>query len=334
MKEAYLYKKAAEKAVDCQLCNRRCHIPESGRGNCQIRENIRGTLYAMTYAKPCSINVDPIEKKPLFHFLPGTQSLSIATVGCNFHCAHCQNWQISQAAWEAGPQREIPPAEVVRLAGEYETPSISYTYTEPTIFYEYAKDTSVLAKEKKIKNVFVTNGYMTKEMIKDYKQLNAANVDIKGDEEFYKKVCGGIELEHVLESIKLLKKKKVWVEVTNLIIPGYNDDEASILQISEFVHDLDPNMPLHFSAFFPQHKMRNVLPTTRDKLARAHAIALDVGVNYVYCGNTYPGDPFENTVCPNCGELLIKRHGFSLLEDHVHKKKCHACGTKIAGVFK
>ncbi|MCK4327618.1 MAG: AmmeMemoRadiSam system radical SAM enzyme [Candidatus Diapherotrites archaeon] len=334
MKEAYLYKKLKDKAVQCSLCNRRCKIPEGGRGNCQVRENIRGTLYAMTYAKPCSVNTDPIEKKPLFHFLPGTETLSIATVGCNLHCQHCQNWEISQAAWEAGPQREVPPSEVVRLAGEYKTPSISYTYTEPTIFYEYAKDTSVLAHKQKIKNVFVTNGYMTKEMLKDYKELDAANVDVKGNEEFYKKVCGGVEMQHVLDSIKRMKRNKTWVEVTNLIIPGQNDDNASILQISEFVHDLDPNMPLHFSAFFPAYKMRNTNPTPRETLVKAREIALESGVKYVYCGNTYPGDPFENTHCPNCGEALIKRHGFALLESHVDKGKCHSCGQKIAGVFK
>jgi len=191
----------------------------------------------------------------------------------------------------------------------------------------------VLAHKEKIKNVFVTNGYMSKEMLKDYKELDAANVDIKGDEEFYKKVCGGVEMQHVLDSIKRMKKKKVWVEATNLIIPGSNDDDASILQIAESMHDIDPNMPLHFSAFFPHHKMRNRNPTPRDTLVHARDIAIEVGLKYVYCGNTYPGDPFENTLCAKCGEMLIKRHGFALLEDHVDKGKCHSCRTKIAGVF-
>ncbi len=277
--------------------------------------------------------MDPIEKKPLFHFLPGTDSLSIATVGCNFHCLHCQNWEISQASWEQSPSNDTSPEEVIEAANRFHAPSISYTYTEPTIFYEYAKEISALARNQGIKNVFVTNGYMTKEMLKDYKELDAANVDIKGNAEFYKKVCGGIDFEKVLDSIRLMRKKKTWVEITNLIIPGYNDDLDSINQIAEFVKDTDASMPLHFTAFYPQYKMKNVPPTKREVLVKAREVALEVGVKFVYCGNTYPGDEFENTYCSNCGELMIKRHGFTLLENSVEKGKCSNCKTKIAGVF-
>ena len=331
MKEAYLYKKRAGKLVECALCNRRCKIPAGARGNCGVRMNQGGKLYAMTYAKPCSIAVDPIEKKPFFHFLPGTESLSIATVGCNFHCLHCQNWEISQAAWDAGPQTEVPPEEIIKLAKKYDTPSISYTYTEPTIFYEYAKDTSALARKAGIKNTFVTNGYMTKEMLADYKTLDAARVDVKGDERFYREVCGGIEMEHVLQSIRAMHKKGIWTEVVTLIIPGYNDNEDSVRQIAEFVKATDADMPLHFTAFYPAHKMQNVPATTRDSLVRARQLALDIGVHYVYCGNTYAGDPFENTFCPKCGELVIKRGGFTVAENRLTKgNKCPHCSTKIA----
>ncbi len=333
MREAAFYRKSKGNSVDCFLCSRRCHIPEGATGTCRVRKNIGGKLYAMTYAKPVSISLDPIEKKPLFHFLPGTKSLSLATVGCNFRCLFCQNWEISQASWDKGPQEEVPPEEIARLARERGAPSISFTYNEPTVFYEYARDIAALAHESGIKTTYITNGYMTKEMLADFRELDAANVDIKGNEKFYRDVCGGVEMEHVLETIKTMRKKKIWVEATNLIIPGYNDDDGSIRQISEFCRDTDPDMPLHFTAFYPQYKMLDTPPTPREALVRARKIALDEGVKYSYCGNTYPGDPYENTYCPNCGALLVERHGFSLVKNNIKNGRCPECGAKIAGLF-
>ena len=333
MKEASLYKKAENDSVDCFLCSRRCHIPKGATGACRVRKNIGGKLYAMTYAKPAAISMDPIEKKPLFHFLPGTQSLSIATVGCNFRCLFCQNWEISQTPWDKGPQQEVSPEEIVHLAREGNAPSISFTYNEPTVFYEYARDISRLAHRKGIKTTYITNGYMAAEMLDGFGALDAANVDIKGNEKFYRDVCGGVEMEHVLETIKTMRKKGIWVEATNLIIPGYNDDDGSIRQISEFCRDTDPDMPLHFTAFHPDYKMPDAPPTPRETLVRARQIALETGVKYSYCGNTFPGDPYENTYCPNCGALLVERHGFALVKNSITKGRCPECGAKIAGIF-
>ncbi len=207
------------------------------------------------------------------------------------------------------------------------------TYTEPTVFYEYAKDTAEIAREKGIKNVFVTNGYMSPEMIDDFDELDAANVDIKGDEKFYREVCGGVDMEGVLDSVKKLYENEVHLEVTNLIVPGYNDDVDSWKKIIDFVKNLDPSIPLHFTAFRPAYKMKDTERTKRDVLVEARELALEEGLEHVYCGNTYPGDPFENTYCPDCGELLIDRHGFLLQDNFLEDGKCPECGKKIYGVF-
>ena len=331
VKEALLWEPFGEetgKLVKCHLCRHGCVIVPGKRGLCRVRENRDGKLYALTYGRPCSTAVDPIEKKPLFHFLPGTDAFSIATVGCNFRCLHCQNWEISQANPEDVPSMDLPPERVVEEALRTNCKSIAYTYTEPTVFFEYAFDTSRIAHEHNLKNVFVTNGYMSPEMIKMYDTLDAANVDIKGDETFYKKVVGGSR-EGVLDSIKLLHKKGVHVEVTNLIIPGYNDDKDSIVETAEFVKTVSPEMPLHFTAFFPNYKLTEVKPTSRETLVMARKLAIDVGMKYAYCGNTYPGDPYENTYCPNCGELLIARHGYNITSIHLDGTRCPQCGAKV-----
>ncbi len=232
------------------------------------------------------------------------------------------------------PYQEAKPEDVVKAALATGCKSISYTYTEPTIFYEFAKDVSAKAVEEGLCNVFVTNGYMTPEMLKDYGHLlNAANVDIKGDERFYREMCGGVEMQHVLDNVKRLHRQGVWVEVTNLIIPGYNDDNDSIIEIADFITGIDPDIPLHFSAFFPDYLMTDTPSTPRDTLVKARSLALDRGVHYAYCGNTFPGDPFENTYCPKCGTLLIKRHGYSIVSMD-SDGKCDKCGHRLAGVFK
>ncbi len=334
IKEAMLWKKLSGKKVQCELCNRHCILDSGQVGVCGVRENIDGKLFTLVYGDVVSYAVDPIEKKPLFHFLPGTASFSLATVGCNFKCLHCQNWQISQAKPGEVPSIQMMPEDIVALAKKTGSSSIAYTYVEPTVFFELAYDTSKLAVEDGLANVFVTNGYMTKKGWKTLAPyLHGANIDIKGDERFYQEVCGGVHLKPVLESVKIAKKLGVWVEVTNLIIPGYNDNEETIQTIIDFVKKTDKDMPLHFTAFYPAYKMLDVPPTSRDTLVRARELALDEGLHHVYIGNVLPGDPYENTYCPNCGELLVQRHGFQVVALNIDQGTCPKCGAKIAGIW-
>lgn len=334
MKEALLYVKSEGK-TKCNLCSHRCMISEGKRGICGVRENRNGVLYALNYGKAIASNVDPMEKKPFFHFLPGSEAFSISTAGCNFRCRNCQNWEISQGAREMKhiPGEEIPPEEVVRLAQEYGCKNISYTYTEPTIFLEYAYDTSKIAKQKKIKNNFVTNGYMTKEaldLMAPY--LDAANVDVKGSDKFYREICSA-KLEPVLETIRNMKKKNIWVEITTLIIPTLSDSEGDLRQIAEFIKDAGVEIPWHISRFHPDYLLTDIPKTPLESIERARKIGLDAGLRYVYSGNI-PGDNGENTYCYNCGELLIRRVGFDVLENKITDSKCFNCCSKIDGVFK
>lgn len=320
--------------VKCGLCSHRCSITEGKRGICGVRENRGGTLYSLVYGKVIAAHVDPIEKKPFFNFLPGTRSFSIATAGCNFRCEFCQNWEISQ---EAGKYKDMPgtylfPEEVIQQAKENRCDSIAYTYTEPTVFFEYAYDSSVLAKEGGIANLYVTNGFMTEEMLKKYDGfLDAANVDLKSfSDEFYRKVCRA-RLEPVLDSLKLMKKMGVWVEVTTLLIPTMNDSSEELRQIAGFIKDeLGEETPWHISRFHPDYKMRDLPPTDPGKIHEAREIGLDSGLRYVYAGNL-PGDLGENTYCYNCDHLLIRRYGFTVYENKVKDSRCPNCGSKIDG---
>ncbi|MBI5559885.1 MAG: AmmeMemoRadiSam system radical SAM enzyme [Deltaproteobacteria bacterium] len=335
MYEARLWKKAEGNRVNCYLCSFHCNIAEGKLGVCGVRENIGGVLYSLNYGKLIAQHVDPIEKKPLFNFQPATLSYSIATVGCNFRCLHCQNYEISQMPRErkvvAG--EEAAPEEVVRNALATECRSISYTYTEPTIFFEYAYDCSVKAKEKGLKNVFVTNGYMTKECIDGLSGLlDAANVDVKGfTEEFYKKVCGA-KLKPVLETIEYMLKTGIWVEVTTLVIPGHNDSEGELREIARWMYKTDKRMPWHISAFYPAYKMSGVPLTPVSIIDRAREIGLEEGLRYVYTGNV-PGDPGESTYCYNCKRPLIKRFGFNVRANYISNSKCPYCDVLIDGVW-
>ena len=328
MKEALLYKKLPEKKVQCQTCSHYCVIPEGELGFCRVRLNKKGKLYSTVYGKAVSATIDPIEKKPLYHFLPGTGTFSIATAGCNFRCKHCQNWQISQATVDGVPYMNLPPKKVVAQALKADCKSIAYTYTEPTVFFEYCYDTMQLAVKKGLFNVFVSNGFMSKETRAKCGDLHALNIDIKGNERFYKEVCGA-RLEPVLESVKAFKKQKKHVEVTNLIIPGYNDNDESYQQIAEFATGIDPLMPLHFTAFYPFYRMTDVEPTSRAALVQARKIAIENGVKYVYCGNTGLDEPFGNTFCHNCGHLIVKRYGMTVVSIELDNGKCPNCRKKI-----
>ena len=333
MKEALLYQKLAGKKVRCQLCSHRCLIPEGKRGICSVRENQGGTLYSLVYGKAIAANADPIEKKPLFHFLPGSLSFSIATAGCNFRCEFCQNWDISQITKGQEGQiigEELPPEQVVQKALETGCQSIAYTYTEPTIFFEYAQDTAKLAKKAGLVNVFVTNGYQTPETIKEMKGLiDAANVDLKSfSEKFYQKICGA-RLAPVLEAIKLMHKAGIWLEITTLVVPDQNDSEKELAQIARFIADLDKNIPWHISRFHPDYKMQDGQPTPLETLEKVYQIGKKAGLSYVYLGNVIT-ETRENTYCPKCGNLAIRRVGYSIEILGVDKKgKCEKCGEDL-----
>ncbi len=335
MKEAYLYAKQSDAKVRCFLCSHRCLIADGKRGVCCVRENKEGTLYSLVYEKLISANVDPIEKKPFFHFLPGSRAFSVAAPGCNFRCLHCQNHEISQLPRdkEIIMGEKVSVEEIVSLALKHNCASISYTYTEPTIFFEYAYDTARIARTKDLKNNFVTNGYMTAEaldMIAPF--LDGANVDLKSfSEAFYKKVCGA-KLKPVLESIHKMHALGIWVEVTTLIIPTLNDAEEDLRKIARFLLSVSPAIPWHVSAFYPTYRMMDKPRTSPDIIRRAREIGLEEGLRYVYTGNI-PGEEGENTLCSQCKKVLIRRYGYQIAENSVTGGKCPSCGTAIEGVW-
>lgn len=332
MREARFYEKTGDGNVKCFLCAQHCTISPGKRGICAVRENRGGILYSLVYGKVIARHIDPIEKKPLFHFHPGSASYSLATVGCNFKCMHCQNYDISQYPKQHPdiPGEDMTPEEVVREAESSGCASISYTYTEPTIFMEFAYDCARLAHQKGIKNVFVSNGYTGPEatrLIAPY--LDGNNIDLKGDDVFYKKVVGA-RLQPVLDTIALMKELGVWVEVTTLIIPSHNDSEEVLRWIAEFIKSVDPGIPWHVTQFYPTYQLMDVPRTPVSTLRKAREIGLKAGLNYVYEGNV-PGEGGENTYCPSCGELLIERLGFTLTKVRVKNSACPKCGVQIKG---
>lgn len=337
MKEAILYDKLEDNKVQCNVCNHRCTILSSERGTCGVRENRNGTLYLLVYGKAISEAIDPIEKKPFFHFLPGTTSLSIATVGCNFRCDNCQNWQISQASKQTGytdlkiTGEDLPPEKVVDDAVQNDCQSISYTYTEPTIWMDYALDCMKLAKKRGIKNCWISNGYMseqTLDLILPF--LDAINVDLKFfDTKLYQKICGG-KLDPILQNLKTLKRNNVWVEVTTLSIPTISDTDELFTQIATFIHDkLGIETPWHISAFSPaiSYRLQEFPSTKISTLERAYEIGKKVGLKYVYIGNM-PGHDGEHTYCPKCGTIAIKRTGFTTTR-YDKNGNCPSCSTSI-----
>lgn len=335
MKEAMFYVKEEEEKVRCSLCNHRCLIMPGKHGICGVRENRDGVLYSLVYGQVIARHIDPIEKKPLFHFHPGSKSYSIATVGCNFHCLFCQNYEISQMPKDekriAG--EPFPPEEVVAAAEKLKCQSISYTYTEPTIFFEYAYDSARLANDRGIKNIFVSNGYMGQEAIKTIQPyLHAANIDVKSySEKFYKEICGA-RLKPVLENLALMKKLGIWVEVTTLIIPTLNDSEKELQEIADFIRtELGPETPWHVSRFHPLYRLTSVPSTPVQTVLKAREIGLKAGLYYVYSGNI-PGQGGENTYCHKCGALLIERLGFTILQYNVNNAKCPKCHATVHGV--
>lgn len=336
IKEAMLYEKLAEGKTGCRLCAHRCVIQPGGRGVCGVRENKDGVLYSLVYGVLIAGNVDPIEKKPFFHVWPASRSYSIAAVGCNFQCDFCQNHDISQMPRKtrmiAG--EDMLPAQIVAQALKSGSRTIAYTYTEPTVYFELARDTAKMAAEKGLANVFVTNGFMTAETIEAIAPvLTAANVDLKSfRDEFYKEHCGA-RLSPVLESIRTMKEKGIWVEITTLLIPSLNDSDEELKDIARFIAGLGRETPWHISRFHPQYKMLKMPVTPLDALHRATQIGRAAGLKYVYSGNV-PGDDGENTRCFHCGKLLIERYGFRVISVNLRGDQCSHCGTTLEGVFR
>ncbi len=335
MKLASWQKPLENGKILCTLCPRYCTLGEGQKGFCFIRENIDGKIYSTGYGKPIGFAVDPIEKKPLYHFLPGTGILSFGTAGCNLGCKFCQNWTMSKARQDLAGSFEVSPETVVALAKKYRAPSIAYTYNDPVIFGEYVIDISKLARQEGIKSVMVTAGYITPEARKDvFRNIDAANVDLKAfSETFYKKYAAA-HLQPVLDTLKWIKNETgIWLEVTTLLIPGLNDSEDELkAECNWIVENLGDEVPLHFSAFHPDFKMRNIPQTPYETLKKAREIALKEGIKYCYVGNVHD-TAGQTTYCPVCGSPLIERNWHSVYKNNLSGNKCNVCGNEIAGVF-
>ncbi len=333
LREADFYIKLADDYVRCDLCPNYCVLKAGETGICKVRKNIKGTLYSLVYNRPISINIDPIEKKPLYHFLPGTQVLSLATVGCNLNCNFCQNWTISQSSPDETAAKEVTPENIIELAREYDCPSIAFTYTEPTVFYEYMYDIAVLAHQNGLKTVWVTCGYINEAPLRKLaKYIDAANIDLKGfTEDFYHTYTTG-SLQPVLNTLKIAREEGIYFEITNLVIPDANDDQATIhLMCGWIKSNLGTGYPLHFSRFFPNYKLTNRPQTPYKTLKDAYDIALDEELKYVYVGNI--SGISEDTICPNCNQKLIIRSGYTIKENNIEHGKCKFCGEEIPGLF-
>jgi len=346
MKLALMQKQLKSKTVKCLACSHYCIIQNNSTGLCGIRKNINGKLYLLVYGKAAAVNIDPVEKKPLYHFLPGSKIFSFGTLGCDFGCLFCQNWDISQPTREIRFDenrdkilekllencQDLKPKQIVEYCKKQSLPSIAYTYNEPAVFFEYAYDTAKLAKKHGIKNVFVSNGYESKESLKKIKKyLDAANIDLKSfSEEFYLSICKA-RLEPVLKNIESFHKLGIWTEVTTLIIPTKNDSEKELTQIAEFLASVSKAIPWHVTAFHPDYKMLDVPPTPLSTLLKAYKIGKKAGLKYVYVGNVMAGK-YENTYCPKCNSLSIERHGFFKIKNNLDKGKCK-CGYELEGVW-
>lgn len=329
-----LYYINTPRGVKCQLCPQACVLKEGETGDCHTNVNVGGKLYSITYGNPCAIHIDPIEKKPLFHFLPASRSYSIATAGCNLACLNCQNWEISQSSPKDTRNYDLLPSKLVQEAEAYQCQSVAYTYSDPVAFYEYTLDSAKIARSRGIKNVLISAGYINEEPLREWcKYIDAANIDLKSfSNETYEMLNAGT-LEPVLNTLKILKEEGVWLEITNLIVPGWTDDMEMIGEMCSWLAASGfKDTPLHFSRFHPVYKLKQLPPTPEKTMNQARDLALDAGLNYVYIGNV-PGTEAENTHCPYCKELLIERKGFNIRQNKLENGKCSGCGTLIAGVW-
>lgn len=334
-KDALFWEKQENKTVRCLLCPRKCFIPEGKRGFCGVRINKKGELFTLAYNNPVAIAVDPIEKKPFFNVLPGTSAFSLSIAGCNMRCLFCQNWHISQKTPDETINYDLSSKDVINLAKKYNCPSVVFTYTEPTIFYEYMLETAKLAKKSGLFVGMHTCGYINPEPLeKLLKYMDFVNVDLKSfSDEFYNNICGGTHLEPVLSTLKTVKNKGIHLEITNLIIPTLNDSEEMLRKMCVWImENLGQDVPIHFSRFHPQFKLKNLPSTPVETLKKAYRIAKEIGLKYVYIGNL-PGIKEESTYCPKCGEIIIRRVGYSILEKNIDKGRCKSCGERIQGVW-
>jgi pyruvate formate lyase activating enzyme len=332
--EARYYEKLADRKIKCVLCPRQCVIDDLERGYCGARENRGGTYYSLVYGKVVSAHVDPIEKKPLFHVMPSSTAFSLATAGCNVFCKFCQNWEISQSRPEQIPFTEISPEKVAEIASSKECPLIAYTYNEPVIFTEFMHDIARAAAAFGIRSVMVSNGYIQTKPLQDLcKVLHAVKIDLKAyTERFYKELVSG-QLRPVLDTLVTLRRENMWTEIVYLVIPGQNDDRNELLELCKWIRqELGPDVPLHFTRFYPQYRLANLPPTPVATLNTAREIGLASGLHFVYTGNI-PGDPGEHTYCPGCQSVLIRRFGYSILENNIKNKRCPKCHAAIAGIW-
>jgi len=332
--EAKFYEKLPNKKIKCVLCPRECVIDDRERGFCGVRENREGTYYTLVHSRPCTFHVDPIEKKPFFHFLPGTLSFSLATAGCNVNCKFCQNWQISQVRPEQVRSVDLPPSRVASTASEYSCRSVSYTYSEPVVFYEYMIDSAQATRRLGIRNAVVTNGFIQPEPLsKLCEQVDAIKVDLKSfSERFYREVVNG-ELKPVLENLVRVRKAGTWLEIVYLIIPTLNDGDSEFRNLSKWLkRELGTDVPIHFTRFHPEYLLKNLTPTPTARLESAHAIAKAEGLRYVYLGNL-PGHPAENTFCPSCRRVVVQRTGFVTRKLELKAGRCPGCQFAIPGIW-
>ena len=333
--EARFYSRLGGGSVRCELCPRCCVVTEGRRGVCRMRENREGTLYTLVHSLVSAANVDAIEKKPLFHFLPGTKAFSIGTVGCNLHCKHCQNWDIAQARPEQSATSWMPPEEVVRLAQEFGCPTIAYTYNEPTIFAEFMMDTAEVAREAGLRNIAVSNGYVRREaLVEVYGQMDAVKIDVKAfTDKFYREIAGGA-LRPVLDNLVTLRGMGKWVEIVYLVIPTLNDSEDELRRLAKWIKEnLGEDVPLHFTRFHPEYELRELPPTPVATLDRAKEIADAEGLRYVYVGNV-AGHDAQDTYCPGCKKLLVERTGFMVTRMRIGPDgACPYCKRAVAGVW-
>jgi len=332
--EARYYDRLPDREIKCRLCPRFCQLGDKERGFCGVRENQNGKYYTLVYGQVASYNIDPIEKKPLFHFLPGAMAFSLATAGCNVACKFCQNWEISQMRPEQVQSRYLPPEAVAEAAARYNCPIVAYTYSEPVIFYEFMYDTSLETRKERLRNAVITNGFINPEPLAELiKVVEAIKIDLKAfNQDFYTNYVRG-QLKPVLDSIKQIASSKVWLEIVYLVIPTLNDKAEEIRQMARWLKtEIGPDYPLHFSRFQPMYLIKNLPPTPISTLERLRDIALEEGLHYVYLGNV-PGHPGENTYCPNCGQVVIERYGYTIKKNSLSGNKCRHCHQIIPGVW-
>lgn len=331
---ARFYKKLDQSRVECTLCPRACRVADLERGYCGVRENRGGEYFTLVHSRPCALHNDPVEKKPLFHYLPGSSALSLGTAGCNLECRFCQNWRMAQFRPEQVESRKAGPADLVRLAARENSSSIAFTYSEPVVFYEYMLDTAIRARREGVGSVMISNGYINREPLeKLVGSLSAVKIDLKAfTDRFYREMCSG-ELEPVLETLKTLHRSGIWFEIVVLILPTENDSREELLRMCRWIAaNLGPDVPVHFTRFHPMYKVRNLPSTPVSTLEMAHAAAAKCGLHFPYVGNV-PGHPAESTFCPGCGRRVIHRVGFRILEKLLDDGKCTGCGRPLAGVW-